>query len=89
MSWLRKLLGGSRGERRGLRVEHEGYVIVATPVAEGGQFRVCAEISREIDGEVKTHTLVRADVLQSREAAEQLAIVKARQVIAERGEGLF
>ncbi len=93
MSFLKKLFGMSPGEPKPIKpvdtVEHEDFIIATMPMDEGGQFRVCALISKEIDGEIKTHKLVRADILPSKEQASTEAIRKAKVVIAERGEQLF
>lgn len=91
MSFLKKLFGGgeNKGSQSAAAVEHEGYRIVATPQKEGGNYRVCGTISKEIDGEIKEHTLIRADTLPSLDAAVEMTISKAKQVIAEQGEKLF
>lgn len=90
MSFLKKLFGGSAAEKaKAQSVTHEGYAITPMAMPEGGQFRLCAEISREINGETKTHMLIRADMLPSREAADEAAIRKAKQVIKEQGYKLF
>ena len=54
-----------------------------------GQFRIAALIEAEVDGEMKTHHLVRADVIRDREEAEQASIRKAKQMIDEQGARLF
>jgi hypothetical protein len=48
MSFLRKLFGlqGSAEAGEGEAIEHEGYMIRPAPMAEGGQFRLCAVIAR-------------------------------------------
>ncbi len=93
MSFLKKLFGKSSDKPKAVKpvetVEHEGFLIATTPIDEGGQFRVCALISKEIGGEIKTHKLIRADILPSIEQASTEAIRKAKVVIAERGEQLF
>ena len=43
----------------------------------------------EVDGEMKTHTLIRADTIGELEAAKQASTAKARQMIDEQGEGIF
>jgi RNA polymerase primary sigma factor len=43
----------------------------------------------EIDGAVKTHHLIRADVFPSADAAAEATIAKAKRIIDEQGEGLF
>lgn len=88
MSFFKKLFGGGRSS--GFAAEmHEGYIIQPMPMDEGGQFRLCAEIRREADGEVKTHRLIRADTFPSAELAAQASVIKAKQVIHEQGERLF
>ncbi|MBI1385159.1 MAG: hypothetical protein GC150_09635 [Rhizobiales bacterium] len=97
MSFLKKLFGGGGGADTGggggeavaAELEHEGFHIKAMPQKEGGQYRVCGEISRTVDGAVRTHRLIRADLFASREEAANATLRKARQVIAERGDRLF
>lgn len=92
MSFLKKLFGGSSaGETPAAAdpVEHQGYTISPAPAAEGGQFRLGAVISKEIDGEVKEHRLIRADLFPSRDEAIGAAVRKAKLVIAEQGDRMF
>ena len=42
-----------------------------------------------INGELKTHTFVRADTMSSLEEAASFSIVKARQIIDQQGDRLF
>ena len=70
-------------------VEYNGFLIRTMPMSEGGQFRVCAMISKEIDGEACEHKLVRADVTSSKDEASDISIRKARQMIDERGDRVF
>ena len=67
----------------------EGVLVEATPMPEGGQFRLAARLTKEIGGETREHTLIRADLFQSREEAASMAMQKARQVIREQGDRLF
>lgn len=71
------------------QVDYEGFHIVTMPANEGGQFRVCATISKEIDGEMKEHKLVRADMCSTKEEASDIALRKAQQIIDEQGERIF
>lgn len=93
MSFLKRLFGGGKHAGNGAAdtptTEHEGYTIRATPISEGGQFRLAAVISKVIDGEVKEHRLIRADLFTSADEAAETAIRKARQVIAEQGDRMF
>lgn len=65
--------------------DYKGFRITPTPIREGGQFRVSARIEK--DG--RRHDLVRADTTGSEDEATTVSLRKARQVIDERGEGLF
>ena len=94
MSILKKLfgVGGPKAapEPKVAATEtYEGFAIAATPIPEGGQYRLAATITKEVGGETKEHRLIRADVYTSVEDAATYAIRKARQLIDERGEGLF
>lgn len=90
MSFLKKLFGGGSNEPSAAASEmHEGYIITPAPMAESGQFRLCAEIRKEIDGEMKTHTLIRADMFSSADQAVEASVLKAKQVIREQGERMF
>ncbi len=94
MSLLKRLFGAggnSADEDAGsaLETEHEGYAIKATPQKEGGQYRLSAVISKEIDGEVREHLLIRADLFSSSDEAAQAAVRKAHQVIKEQGDRMF
>jgi hypothetical protein len=89
MSLFRKLFGGGSAASEPVSEMHEGYVITPTPMAEGGQFRLCAEIRKEVKGEMKVHRLIRADIFASADQASQASISKAKQVIAEQGTRMF
>lgn len=99
MSFLKKLFGGGKSEGGSgasaswdaptAEVEHEGYAIATTPMKEGGQFRLAGTISKEIDGEMKSHQLIRADVFPSADECSDACIRKAKQVISEQGDGMF
>ncbi len=92
MSWLSRLFGGGDGDAQAPSaepVEYEGYKIFPDPIAEDGQFRLAARIEKEVEGEIKTHHLIRADVLRDRESAADAAIRKAQQMIDQQGDRLF
>ncbi|MCG6858887.1 MAG: hypothetical protein LJE67_12565 [Salaquimonas sp.] len=91
MSFLKKLFGGgSHGSgTKAEPIEHEGYLIEAAPIAEGGQYRICATITKEIGGETKAHRMIRADLLPSAEDAIDATLRKARQLIKEQGDSIF
>lgn len=91
MSFFKKLFGGGKkAEAQAIeQIEHEGFLIELTPQDEGGQYRLCAIISKEIDGEVKTHRLIRADMFTSLDDVKAATIRKAKIVIAEQGDKLL
>jgi len=94
MSLLKKLfgLGGAEGAKSVSAAAEEtynGYTIKATPMKEGGQYRLHAVISKEIDGAVLSHDLIRADMYQSLEDLVPATMRKAKQVIDEQGERMF
>ncbi|CUH53246.1 HlyU family transcriptional regulator [Shimia marina] len=94
MSWLKTLFGGGANSEaasatEAQAVEYNGFQITPTPIAEGGQFRISARIDAVIDGEPKTHTLIRADVLRDQTEANEASIGKAKQMIDQMGNQIF
>lgn len=90
MSWLSKIFGsGDSGGSAPEAEDFNGYHITPTPIKEGGTYRLSARIEREIDGELRSHTLIRADTMQSHDEVVAASIAKARQVIDEQGDRLF
>jgi len=90
MSLLSRLLGKGTTPAPAPEAEHhEGFAIYPEPIREGGKWRVAARIVKEVDGAERTHRLIRADTLDSEEAAAAASLGKARQVIDEQGERLF
>lgn len=90
MSFLKKLFGGGASTQSEAEAEvYKGFAIKPTPISEGGSYRVCAVIEKEIEGEMKRHELVRADTVQGLEAAQTASVGKAKQLIDEQGDRLF
>ena len=95
MSFLKKLFGLGQSDASGAGSApvaeelHDGFQIAATPIKEGGQYRLAGTISREIDGEIKTHKLIRADLFSSADECAKFTMIKAKQVIKEQGDRLF
>lgn len=92
MSFLKSLFGRNTpsapaGPVR--REEHEGFVIEATPFAEGGQYQVCGTISKDIDGVRREHKFIRADRCPAIEDAADMTIRKGKQIIEQLGERMF
>lgn len=90
MSFLKKLFGGGGGSAPDApKEDYNGYHITLTPISESDGYRVCALIEKEIEGELKTHKMVRADTVQGLEAAQAASLRKAQQVIDEQGDRIF
>ncbi|QMU57294.1 MAG: hypothetical protein GKR98_03165 [Boseongicola sp.] len=90
MSILKKLFGGGASSTPEAKPEtHNGFTITPEPMKESGGYRLNARIEKEIDGEIKTHQVIRADVLDSPDKAAEIAILKAKQIIDEQGDRLF
>ena len=94
MSFLSKLFGGGAAPEAGpakaaAEEEYKGFVIRATPTAVGSEHQLAGTIEKEIGGELKSYSFVRADRLGSRDEAAARAIDKGRQLIDEQGERLF
>ena len=85
MSLLSKLFGGGKSAPEAEPETYNGFTITPTPIAEGGRFRISARIEK--DG--KSHTLIRADVLEDLAAASEASLGKAKQMIDEQGDRLF
>ena len=94
MSFLKRLFGGGPTDApaeaaSAKKVEHNGFVISATPYKEGGQYQTCGVVSKEIDGEVKEHRFIRADRFAGLDDAVDVSIRKGIQLVDEQGERLF
>ena len=93
MSFLKKVFGGGEGgggdDKPLAEADYKGCHIEVTPQKDGGQYRLCGRITKEIGGETKAHTLIRADLFQSLDDVSDATIRKAQQVIDEQGEALF
>ena len=92
MSFLKKLFGGGGGANTPPSApteSHNGYTIYAEPVKDGGSWRIGARIEKEIDGEVKSHFMMRADTLQGFDEACTASMNKARMLVDQQGDTIF
>ena len=89
MSILSRLFGKGGSEKGVEPVDYEGFLIYPEPEGAGSQYRLRARIEKEIGGETKSYTLIRADMLESREVAETVSVDRAKRVIDEQGDRLF
>lgn len=93
MSFLKKLFGGSGSgggdPKVAARETYEGFIIEASPMAEGGQYRLRAFILESDAPDARKETVIRADLFASADLAAEYAVNKAKQVIDEQGKMLF
>ena len=91
MSLLKKLFGGAdKAVAKGPEPElYKEFAIFPDPIVEGNVYRLAARIEKEIAGELKIHKLIRADTLNSSDAAAEAAIAKAKILIDQMGDQLF
>lgn len=88
MSLLSRLFGGGSGPEAEPET-YKGFRIIPEPIKEAGGLRVCARIEKEVDGETRTHRLIRADMCNSEDQAREISTAKAKTLIDEKGEALF
>ena len=90
MSLLSKLFGGGGGGKPPAEPEeYKGFASMQTPNPKAAKYRLGARIEKDVDGEVLTHTLIRADMLDTLEDAITVSTAKAKQVIDEQSDGIF
>jgi hypothetical protein len=90
MSLLSRLFGGGGGSGPEPKAtDYKGYAVTPSPIREGTRYRVSARIVKEVGGETKTHTLIRADTLESLDAAAEASMAKAKMLIDQQGDRLF
>ena len=92
--FLRRLTGGggdddAGGAPVGPALEYNGYTIQAAPRREGGQWLTAGVISKDFPDGPKSQHFVRAETHAGAEQARDFAVVKAKQIIDERGDKLF
>lgn len=91
MSLLSRLFGGggSAAKPKAEPVMHNGFSIFAEPMKDGGSWRLCARIEKEIDGELMSHQMIRADTFTAQDQAETESVNKAMLFIDQMGEKIF
>jgi hypothetical protein len=94
MSFWKNLFGGGSGASEAepsadAQEEFEGFLIKATLMKAGGEFQIAGTIEKEIDGEVKSYSFIRADKFSSKDDAAAATLGKGRQIIMEQGRTLF
>ena len=89
MSLLSRLFGRSDAADAPACETYGDFRIYPEPVAEGKTYRIAARIEADVEGETKTHKLVRADTLGDYDSAVSATIDKAKQVIDQQGMRIF
>lgn len=90
MGLFSRLFGHSKQEQKAQEPEHyKGFSIYPLAIADGGQYRIAGKITKEVDGELKTHDFIRSDVLPSQSDANELMLKKAQMFIDQMGEKIF
>jgi len=96
MGLFNKLFGGGKedgkdggGAQEGAEVDYQGFKITPAAQPQNGQWLTAGIIRKDIGGAVKEHRFLRADTHPSAEAANDFAVIKARQIIDEQGERMF
>ena len=90
MSFLSKLFGGGSASKSEPSPEtHKDFRIFVEPVKDGSQYRVCARIEKDFNGETKSHQMIRADSFSTEEQAAEVTLIKAKQFIDQQGDRIF
>jgi hypothetical protein len=90
MSLFKKLFGGSSDAPKGPEPTlYNGFTILPEPMKESDGYRIAARIEKEIGGELKTHHLIRADMLHSADQAAEASVQKAKSMIDQMGDKIF
>ncbi len=89
--FLRRLTGGGEGAgaAAGPALEYNGYTIQPAPRRERGQWLTAGVISKDFPEGPKSQHFVRAETHAGPEQASEFAVIKAKQIIDERGDKLF
>jgi hypothetical protein len=99
MSFLKSLFRGGRSKDEGSgkasapavakEIEHNGFLVQATPFKEAGQYQTSGVVSKVVDGVRKEHNFIRADRFASLDDAVDCALAKGRLMVDQEGERLF
>jgi hypothetical protein len=92
-SRISALLGGGSAAAPAAGARHEqeidGFKVVATPMKEGGQYRICGQIETEIEGQILTRQFIRADVFSNEDEAVAATFRKATQIVGQMRNSIF
>lgn len=68
---------------------YKDFAIYPASQKDAGGFRLGARVEKQVGDETKTHHLIRADTLNTQEAANDAALAKAKQLIDQMGDRIF
>ena len=93
-SFFSKLFGrgGEPASPAKVAEETEAYndlLLVAAPIAEGGQYRLAGRIEKQDGDRVLVRSFIRADLFSSRDDTVGATFRKARQIVDQTGPSLF
>ena len=94
MSFLKRLFGGGGAGEQGRsepakQIEHNGFMVAATPFKAEGQYQTCGIVSKEVAGVLKEHKFIRADRFAGLDDAVEVSLRKGVQLVDEQGDRLF
>jgi hypothetical protein len=89
-----KSLFGSSAEGNGIgtkavTADYDGFLIIADPQLNNGQYQVSGRIEKQFGDTTKVHTFIRADTLPDAEGAANEMIRKAKLMIDQQGDSIF
>jgi hypothetical protein len=89
--FLKRLFGGdtSGANAPAATEEYEGFVITAEPISDSGQFRLAGSVTKEVNGEMREHKFIRADLFPTKDQADEFAMHKGKQMIDQLGDRIF
>jgi len=93
-SFFSKLFGrgGDSASPAKAAEETEAYndlLLVAAPIAEGGQYRLAGRIEKQDGERMLVRSFIRADLFSSRDDTVSATFRKARQIVDQTGPSLF
>jgi hypothetical protein len=90
--FLSKLFGGgskTSAAPAGEREVYNGFEIEPRPKAGGGSYNVAGVIRREGEPDGPAHEFIRADTFPNVEEAIRFSVIKAKQIIDQKGDKMF
>ena len=79
----------SASESPGESVDYKGFKITPCSKQVSGGWSTEATIEKKVGETMKSHHLIRADMSSDKNSANDLAVLKSKTMIDQRGEGIF